>query len=113
MTQMITWAALIVLQAISGGVGEADGKRPMLRRSNCAYSRLDIPLVQDLLHTLRATQQLPVDFRHQLAAQLEASLQNTSIQPVMSSDFVPPNVDDHLAWSIFDDMSIRFVDQRM
>ncbi|KAL5348074.1 hypothetical protein ACLOAV_006554 [Pseudogymnoascus australis] len=94
---MITWAALIVLQAISGGVGEAD----------------DIPLVQDLLHTLRATQQLPVNFRHQLAAQLEASLQNTSIQPVMSSDFVPPNVDDHLAWSIFDDMSIRFVDQRM
>jgi hypothetical protein len=54
-----------------------------------------------------------MDFRHQLAAQLEASLQNTSIQPAMSSDFVPPNVDDHLAWSIFDDMSIRFVDQRI
>jgi hypothetical protein len=35
MKQMITWAALIVLQAISGGVGEADGTQPILSCLNC------------------------------------------------------------------------------
>lgn len=75
-------------------------------------SSQDLPLVQDLLNTLRATQQPHIDFRHQLAAQLEASLQNMSMQSALSSDFVSPTVQDHLAWSIFDDMSIHFVDQR-
>lgn len=87
--------------------------KPHSGLSDCVLNSFqDLPLVQDLLNTLRASQQPHVDFRHQLAAQLEASIQNMSIHSTLSSDYVSPNVEDQLAWSIFDDMSIRFVDQR-
>ena len=61
---------------------------------------------------LRATQQPHNDFRHQLAGQLEVNFHNVSMQSTLTSQYVEPQVEDQLSWSIFDDMSIRFVNQR-
>ncbi|KAH6666397.1 hypothetical protein B0J14DRAFT_202146 [Halenospora varia] len=90
---MVTWAALLVLQGVEGGVGEPD----------------DFPLVQDLLNTLRAPHQPETYFRNQIANQLEASFQNIS-SPIEQNGYVAINDQDHLTWSIFDEMSLQFAD---
>ncbi|KAL3424256.1 hypothetical protein PVAG01_03537 [Phlyctema vagabunda] len=89
---MITWAALIVLQGIEGGVGEED----------------DLPLVQDLLNTLRMTQEPSTGLRNQLATKLEASFQNIHTPPPVSPGMMNSNMPDSLSWSIFDEMSLQF-----
>ncbi|KAL2068773.1 hypothetical protein VTL71DRAFT_15111 [Oculimacula yallundae] len=57
---MITWAALLVLQGIEGGVGEPD----------------DFVLIQAHLNMLQYTHQPSPSLRHRLASRLESSLQN-------------------------------------
>ncbi|RFU26520.1 hypothetical protein B7463_g9817, partial [Scytalidium lignicola] len=93
---MITWAALLVLQGIEGGVGEDD----------------DLPMVQDLLNTLRATHEPPSGLRNQLANKLEATFQNIHTPPAaVSPEQRQPNITDDLSWSIFDDVSLQFLYQ--
>ncbi|RDW79782.1 hypothetical protein BP6252_04420 [Coleophoma cylindrospora] len=89
---MITWAALLVLQGIEGGVGEDD----------------DLPMVQDLLNTLRTTQEPATGLRNQLANKLEATFQSLHTPPPISPAIMPIPMSDGLSWSIFDEMSLQF-----
>jgi len=105
---MITWAALIVLQGIEGGVGEDNGKQFLSHYVNYIYNLADLPMVQDLLNTLRMTQEPITGIRHQLANQLEASFQNIHTPPAPISPVAFTNNIDGLGWSIFDEMSLQY-----
>ena len=74
----------------------------------CTYISADLPMVQDLLNTLRMTQEPITGIRHQLANQLEASFQNIHTPPAPISPVAFANNIDGLSWSIFDEMSLQF-----
>lgn len=95
---MITWAALLVLQGIEGGVGEPD----------------DFILIQAHLNMLQTTHQPEPSLRHTLASRLESSLQNMHTprpapEPdpmLLSNSSQNPNSSYDDGWAIFDSNSI-------
>ncbi|KIM92782.1 hypothetical protein OIDMADRAFT_139064, partial [Oidiodendron maius Zn] len=89
---MITWAALLVLQGIEGGVGEEN----------------DLPMIQDLLNTLRMTKEPATGFRQKLADKLETNFQSIHTPPALTSEDLATNLPDHLSRAIFDEMSLQF-----
>ncbi|KAK0109638.1 hypothetical protein ONS95_002319 [Cadophora gregata] len=99
---MITWAALLVLQGIEGGVGEPD----------------DFILIQAHLNMLQYTHQPSPSLRHRLASRLESSLQNMHTprpapEPdAMLDDGVPNNVAND-GWAIFDQRSMDLARQNL
>lgn len=105
---MITWAALLVLQGIEGGVGEDDGSFSKFLHTLFTDYIIDLPMVQDLLNTLRMTQEPHTGLRNQLANKLEANFQNIHTPPPISPTALPANFADQLSWSIFDEMSLQF-----
>ena len=97
---MITWAALIVLQGIEGGVGEPD----------------DFVLIQAHLNMLSCTHQPEPSLRHKLANRLETALQNMHTprpapeqDPMM--DISSSGLDS--SWAIFDQNSIVLANQQL
>lgn len=90
---MITWAALLVLQGVEGGVGEPD----------------DFILIQSHLNMLQLTHQPAPSLRHTLATRLESSLQNMHTpRPAPDPPLDPLNPQDMFdsSWAIFDQNSI-------
>ena len=65
-------------------------------------------MVQDLLNTLRMTQEPATGIRNQLADQLEANFQNIHTPPAPVSPAAFPMNTDSLSWTIFDEMSLQF-----
>jgi hypothetical protein len=90
---MITWAALLVLQGVQGGVGEED----------------DLQMVQMHLNMLRSspTASQESSFRSRLATRLESTFQNIHTPPAPVEVGNDPGVLD-VEWSIFDQMSMQF-----
>lgn len=108
---MITWAALLVLQGIEGGVGEDDGMSVCVTTFPVLTHNLDLAMVQDLLNTLRMSHDPPNGLRNQLASKLEGTFQNIRTPPAISPGQRQPSISDDLSWSIFDDMSLQFLYQ--
>ncbi|PVH78178.1 hypothetical protein DL98DRAFT_255716 [Cadophora sp. DSE1049] len=97
---MITWAALLVLQGIEGGVGEPD----------------DFILIQAHLNMLQYTHQPSPSLRHRLASRLESSLQNMHTPRPAPEPEVMPDVTESLAndgWAIFDQRSMELASQNL
>ncbi|CZT47571.1 uncharacterized protein RSE6_08147 [Rhynchosporium secalis] len=111
---MITWAALLVLQGIEGGVGEPE----------------DFVLIQAHLNMLQYTHQPSPSLRHRLASRLESSLQNmhtprpapdaeamvdiTSTSSNLPNNTTAKNFDnDGNSWAIFDHRSMEFASQNL
>ncbi|KAH7409149.1 hypothetical protein BKA64DRAFT_388555 [Cadophora sp. MPI-SDFR-AT-0126] len=97
---MITWAALLVLQGIEGGVGEPD----------------DFILIQAHLNMLQYTHQPSPSLRHRLASRLESSLQNMHTPRPAPEPEVMPDVTNSLAndgWAIFDQRSMELASQNL
>ncbi len=96
---MITWAALIVLQGIEGGVGEPN----------------DFILIQAHLNMLSCTHQPEPSLRHKLASRLESSLQNMHTpRPTPDQDAmidIAGGLDP--SWAIFDQNSINLANQQL
>ncbi|KUJ15456.1 uncharacterized protein LY89DRAFT_113348 [Mollisia scopiformis] len=87
---MITWAALLVLQGIEGGVGESD----------------DFILIQTHLNMLQTTHQPEPSLRHTLASRLESSLQNMHT-PRPAPELLSTSAQVYNnEWAIFDSNSI-------
>ncbi|KAH6616250.1 fungal transcriptional regulatory protein [Boeremia exigua] len=92
---MITWATLIVIQGIQGGVGESD----------------DLDLIRAHLASLRETNETSHSLRHRLAERLSCALDgmeppsSSTIQPnSLDIDTINPQFDD--SWQIFDQASL-------
>lgn len=68
---------------------------------------LDLPMVQDLLNTLRMTRE-HTGLRQQLANKLEANFQGIHTPPHITSEQLATNIPDHLTRAIFDEMSLQF-----
>lgn len=94
---MITWAALLTLQALKGGYGEVD----------------DLAAIRLHLSLLRQTNEPAPNLRHILAERLEQDMQGVReedmrmTQPM--SDMHNANTD--YSWALFDQSSLEFVDQ--
>ncbi|TVY80419.1 hypothetical protein LSUE1_G003275 [Lachnellula suecica] len=93
---MITWAALLVLQGVEGGV--------------------DFVLIQAHLNMLQTTHQPEPSLRHRLADRLESSLQSmhtprSAPDPDPMLDITSANFDS--SWAIFDQNSIQSMLQEM
>ncbi|KAE9366109.1 hypothetical protein N431DRAFT_351743 [Stipitochalara longipes BDJ] len=95
---MITWAALLVLQGVEGGISEPD----------------DFIQIQSHLNMLTLTHQPSPSLRHRLASRLESALQN------MHTPRPAPDPDPMLGinaesfdneWAIFDRESLGFANQ--
>lgn len=67
-----------------------------------------MPMVQDLLNTLRKTQEPQTGLRNQLANKLEDSFQNIHTPPALTSGDLSTDITDDMGWSIFDEMSLQF-----
>ncbi|KAF2027359.1 hypothetical protein EK21DRAFT_102562 [Setomelanomma holmii] len=85
---MITWAAILVLQGLEGGVGEQD----------------DLLLVQDHLNKLQRTKRPAPSLHHTLADRLETWLQSMNTPP--STALALPDFD--LSWTLFDQNNMDF-----
>jgi len=101
---MITWAALLVLQGIEGGVGEPD----------------DFILIQAHLNMLQYTHQPSPSLRHRLASRLESSLQNMHTpRPAPEPEAMPDisdagnNLGNDDGWAIFDQRSMELASQNL
>ncbi|KAH6711205.1 hypothetical protein BKA61DRAFT_695196 [Leptodontidium sp. MPI-SDFR-AT-0119] len=99
---MITWAALLVLQGIEGGVGEPD----------------DFILIQTHLNMLQYTHQPSPSLRHRLASRLESSLQNMHTprpapEPEAMLDVTNSLANDSDGWAIFDQRSMQLASQNL
>ncbi|KAH7336457.1 hypothetical protein BKA65DRAFT_34448 [Rhexocercosporidium sp. MPI-PUGE-AT-0058] len=105
---MITWAALLVLQGIEGGVGEPD----------------DFILIQAHLNMLQYTHQPSPSLRHRLASRLESSLQNMHTPRPAPEPEAMLDVTGNLAdgsgngnvndgWTIFDQRSMELASQNL
>jgi hypothetical protein len=112
-TQMITWAALLVLQGVEGGVGEPDGMSLNFLTPLSLFSSLssnkspDFILIQSHLNMLQLTHQPAPSLRHTLATRLESSLQNMHT-PRPAPEHLDPLAHDMFdsSWAIFDQNSI-------
>ena len=132
---MITWAALLVLQGIEGGVGEPDGNYPPPSSSPHTFSPLrsqiqspklgpnhstpDFVLIQAHLNMLQYTHQPSPSLRHRLASRLESSLQNMHTprpapEPETMADVSNGNnLGDNDGWAIFDHRSMELASQNL
>lgn len=95
---MITWAALLVLQGVEGGISEPD----------------DFIQIQSHLNMLSLTHQPSPSLRHRLASRLESALQNMHTpRPAPDPDPMlginAENFDNE--WAIFDRESLGFANQ--
>lgn len=69
---------------------------------------LDLPMIQDLLNTLRMTKEPASGFRQKLADKLETNFQSIHTPPALTSEDLATNLPDHLSRAIFDEMSLQF-----
>ncbi|KAH8595745.1 hypothetical protein B0O99DRAFT_153855 [Bisporella sp. PMI_857] len=92
---IITWAAIIVLQATEGGVGEHD----------------DLPLVQTHLNMLKRTHRPAPSLCHTLASRLETWLQSINTPPDGNAELTQLEYDP--SWAIFDENSIRLAPESL
>lgn len=95
--QMITWAAILILQGAEGGVGEHEGKSNKSFLSRVILTNSDLSLVQKHLDKLQATKRPAPSIHHMLASRIETWLQNFSVTP--TATLVQPELD--MSWSIF------------
>ncbi|KAN0090200.1 hypothetical protein V8E51_018779 [Hyaloscypha variabilis] len=94
---MITWAALLVLQGVEGGISESD----------------DFIQIQSHLNMLTLTHQPSPSLRHRLASRLESALQNMHTpRPAPDPDpMLGINESFDNEWAIFDRESLGFASQ--
>jgi hypothetical protein len=111
---MITWAALLVLQGVEGGISEPDGTTFPFHNNYHELTTLDFIQIQSHLNMLTLTHQPSPSLRHRLASRLESSLQN------MHTPRSAPDPDPMLGtnaesfeneWAIFDRESLGFANQ--
>ncbi|GAB7354308.1 hypothetical protein MBLNU459_g4827t1 [Dothideomycetes sp. NU459] len=90
---MITWAALIVLQGVEGGVGEPD----------------DLNMIRVHLNMLRQTSEPEPSLRHTLAARLEQSLEGMHTPVVANAELLDQAIAQNIGypWTIFDEASLQ------
>lgn len=108
---MITWAALIVLQGIEGGVGEQDGESSLQRTNSRSWlTRQDLDNIRLHLDMLRRTNEPEPCLRFKLATQLAMSFEKTQAPVVMSPEFPMAGMQQQnlgYPWSIFSEASLQ------
>ncbi|KDN63397.1 hypothetical protein CSUB01_06811 [Colletotrichum sublineola] len=110
---MITWAALIVLQGVDGGVGEPEGKSPRVTQRRVALPELtffstDLENVGVHLQRLKEMHEPKPSLRGMLAARLEQKLQGLHTPASGDAEVFQQeirNLDN--SWYIFDQSSLQ------
>ncbi|EFX05176.1 hypothetical protein CMQ_1812 [Grosmannia clavigera kw1407] len=110
---MITWAALIVVQGVEGGVGEADDLRnirvhlEMLNQMNVPKSKLCDRLIGRLEESLRG-----VNTPDMTVLAMQPQPQPSFLGPDDTTTGPSPGSMDYSAWQIFDQASLQQISFR-
>jgi hypothetical protein len=111
---MITWAALLVLQGVEGGISEPDGTSFPFPSINLPDEPADFIQIQSHLNMLTLTHQPSPSLRHRLASRLESALQNMHTpRPAPDPDLMLGiNAESfNNDWAIFDRESLGLANQ--